>query len=98
MLSQTTNFFVFQNLNVKLSYPENNEEIATFDINYPSHLEKPEIVDVTCKRSRRNEPVCRILISTENGATILLQSGKMFIKTNEFLLYFIIFMKCWTNL
>lgn len=60
---------------MQLSYSSKGDTIATFDVNYPAHLDRPKIVDVNCRRNRRDEPVCRILLATENGATLLLQSG-----------------------
>lgn len=66
-----------QQLKVQLSYSTKDEIIGTFYVNYPEHLDKPHIVDVNCRRSRRDEPVCRILLASNNGATLLLQSGKI---------------------
>uniref|UniRef100_U5ER11 ER membrane protein complex subunit 1 n=1 Tax=Corethrella appendiculata TaxID=1370023 RepID=U5ER11_9DIPT len=55
-----------------------------FDINltanYPDTLGDPEIKSIICKQTTRNgvsQPTCRLLISSEDGAIVMLQTGKI---------------------
>lgn len=45
---------------------------------YPDSLGKPEIVSVKCRGKMDSQPpVCRVLLSTEDGAIVLMQQGKI---------------------
>lgn len=73
-------FNSFQNVNVKVSNAENGESLMSFSTNYPSHLNAARVIDASCKTNKKSDFVCRIVLSTENGAVVQLQSGNQFAK------------------
>jgi hypothetical protein len=46
-------------------------------VNYPQTLGAPEINAVRCKMTNKNQLGCRILLSTADGALVLVQQGKI---------------------
>lgn len=66
----------FQNVNVKVSNAENGESLLSFSTNYPSHLDAARVIDASCKTNKKSDFVCRLVLSTDNGAVVQLQSGK----------------------
>lgn len=71
-------FNSFQNVNVKVSNAENGESLMSFSTNYPSHLNAARVIDASCKTNKKSDFVCRIVLTTENGAVVQLQSGNKF--------------------
>lgn len=44
--------------------------------NYPETLGTPDILDVQCKIRGSGPAACRLLLSTNNAAVLLMQQGK----------------------
>lgn len=56
---------------------ETGQPIAAFETDYAEHLSVPRIIDASCKTNKKGELVCRIVLSTENGALVQIQAGKV---------------------
>lgn len=65
----------FQTIKVKASNIETGQQIAAIETEYADHLSSPRIVDATCKTNKKGEQVCRIILSTINGALVQIQGG-----------------------
>lgn len=66
-----------QLLKVSASNLENGNELNSVDLSVPEHLSNPSIVDATCKRNKREDVVCRVFWSSEDGAALLTQGSKL---------------------
>lgn len=62
---------------MKASSTETGQQIAAFETEYADHLSLPRIVDASCKANKKGEQVCRIILSTINGALVQMQAGKI---------------------
>lgn len=62
---------------MKASSTETGQQIAAFETEYADHLSLPRIVDASCKANKKGEQVCRIILSTVNGALVQIQAGKI---------------------
>lgn len=60
---------------MKASNIETGQQIAAIETEYADHLSSPRIVDATCKTNKKGEQVCRIILSTINGALVQIQGG-----------------------
>lgn len=62
---------------MKISNTETGQQITTIETEYADHLSLPRIVDASCKTNKKGELVCRIVLSTVNGALLQIQAGKI---------------------
>lgn len=63
---------------MKATNIEDGELLTTFDVDYPDHLGEPFIVDASCKKNKKFDLLCRVVLTTENAAVVQVQSGKSF--------------------
>lgn len=70
-----------QKLNIKATNIEDGELLTTIDVDYPDHLGKPSVVDASCKKSKKFDLMCRVILMTENSAVVQAQSGKFCYET-----------------
>lgn len=56
---------------------ETDQPIAAFETEYVDHLGLPRIIDASCKLNKKSELVCRVILSTINGALVQIQAGKI---------------------
>lgn len=67
-------------IQLSATFLKNGQDFADIFVvaHYPDSLGKPEIVSVKCRGKIDSQPpVCRVLLSTEDGAIVLMQQGKI---------------------
>lgn len=64
-------------INLEITNIETGQLVSTVNTEYQDHLSTPEIIDASCKTNKKGELVCRILVSTVNGALFQIQAGRI---------------------
>lgn len=64
-------------ITLKASSVETGQQINAFETEYADHLSLPRIVDASCKANKKGDLICRIVLSTESGALVQIQAGKI---------------------
>lgn len=62
---------------MKISSTETGQQITAINTEYADHLSLPRIVDASCKTNKKGELVCRIVLTTVNGALVQIQANKI---------------------
>lgn len=75
---QCSHVYSTQSIRIQSSYLDNGKPYNDLYVvaNFPETFGLPEIVDVQCKSKGTGPVACRMLLSTDNAALVLMQQGK----------------------